>query len=385
MIDIPTPPENLFSLYYVINDGIAVTTATIALLFATLALPENAALRGYRLSLRFMTALYVAAAAGPIAEYLLRDLATATRSILNVYLRMIMISYLVAFIKPALICIVNARYFKWKSFALELCMTTIVSSAALIAFLDRRSPEGIVDAMFWAFRVYYGLQILYGSVAFIGFMKRIQERMDDYYAGQKDAYLSWVRQISVLYLSVFIMSFFSLLAPAPMLLADLCSMYGALVFFACGIRYLNFVFLFYRLAPAFALEATEAASHSTLVGIDVDSLLRRLAALMNNESLYADEGLNIARLSERMGISRNQLSELINGRIGMNFRNYINSLRVEAAEMRLSADPGDSVMDIALSCGFSSKSTFNSAFVKLTGTTPREWRQKTRESRFGTG
>lgn len=331
-----------------------------------------------------MTALYAATASGTIAEYLLRDLATATRSILNVYLRMIMISYLLVFIKPALICIVNAHCLKWKSFAIELRMTTIVSSAAPIAFLYGRSPEGLVDGLFRVFRVYYGLQIAYGSVAFFGFLKRIQERMDDCYAGQKDAYLAWVRQISVSYLSVFVMSFFSLLAPAPMLLADLCSIYGALVFFACGIRYLNFVFLFFRLAPAIDLEATEDASRSTLGGIDVDALLRRLAALMDKESLYADKGLNIAQLSGRLGISRNQLSELINGRIGLNFRNYINSLRVEAAKLRLSADPGESIMDIALSCGFSGKSTFNSAFVKLTGATPREWRQNKGEPRLGT-
>jgi AraC-like DNA-binding protein len=385
MIDIPAPPENLYRLYNIINGGMATFTATIALIFATLAVPKSAALRGYRLSLKFMTAVYVAGAFGPIAEYLLRDLAMATRSLLNVYLRMIAISYLLVFIKPALICIVNTHYLKWKSFALELCMTTIISFAALFTFLYAPSPKAWLDIAFQAFRVYYGLQIVYGSVAFFGFLKRIQERMDDYYAGQKDAYLSWVKQISVLYLSVFIMCFFSLLAPAPMLIADICSIYGALVFFACGIRYLNFVFLFYRLAPVFDFESIEAASRSTLVGIDVDPLLHKLAALMDKERLYADEGLNIAQLSGRLEISRNQLSELINGRIGMNFRNYINSIRVEAAKLRLSADPGESIMDIALSCGFSSKSTFYSAFVKLTGTTPRDWRKKNGKSRFGTG
>jgi AraC-like DNA-binding protein len=375
MIDIPAPPEFLYRVYNIINESIAVLTSTIALIFATLVLPKNPSLRGYRLSLKFMTALYIAGAAGPIAEYLLRDLAAATRSILNVYLRMIAISYLIAFIKPALICIVNARYLKWKRFAIELCMTTVVSSVALFAFLYGRAPEGFLDVVFWIFRLYYGFQIIYGSVAFFGFLKRIQERMDDYYAGQKDAYLSWVRQISVLYLSVFILCFFSLLAPAPMLLADIFSVYGGLVFLVCGIRYLNFVFFFFRLEPIFDLEPIDAASHSTLGGADVDCLLRGLAALMDEEMLYTDDGLNIAQLSERMGISRNQLSELINDKLGMNFRNYINSLRVEAAKLKLSAAPEKTILEIALSCGFSSKSTFNAAFVKLTGTTPREWRR----------
>ena len=60
----------------------------------------------------------------------------------------------------------------------------------------------------------------------------------------------------------------------------------------------------------------------------------------------------------------------------MSFYDYVNGLRVEAVKATLARPQsnGRSVLDIALECGFGSKSTFNAAFRKATGMAPSAYR-----------
>jgi AraC-like DNA-binding protein len=365
--------QGLFQLYYLINDGFAGFAATIAVLFATLAVPPNGAIRNYRLSLHFMAASYMVLSLGTITEALFREAAMTSGMMLNVYLRMISSSYVIVLFKTAMICIVNAGYLKVRKVALE-CVPTTILSVAILAIASGFLPESLESPTFWIFRLYYAFQLLRSGILFQGYTRQIKERIDNYYAGQKDSYLAWIRQITYLWISIALFAFCCFLLPSSTLMLAL-SIYAALAFVASGIRYLNFAFAFHQLAPVFALEPAEPQAASTLVGIDVDGLLGRLSRLMERDRLYADEGLTIARLGERLGVSRNQLSELVNCKIGMNFRNYINSLRIEDAKRMLEADPSAGILDIALSCGFNSKSTFNAAFSRHAGTNPSEWRR----------
>jgi AraC-like DNA-binding protein len=112
-----------------------------------------------------------------------------------------------------------------------------------------------------------------------------------------------------------------------------------------------------------------------LAGLDTDKLVGRLDLLMREKKLYADSGLSLASLSAELGISPHQLSEILNSRLGVNFRQYLNRFRIEAAMESLRADPGKTILDVAFDCGFGSKSAFNEAFSNVTGLSPREWLQ----------
>jgi AraC-like DNA-binding protein len=58
----------------------------------------------------------------------------------------------------------------------------------------------------------------------------------------------------------------------------------------------------------------------------------------------------------------------------MDFRNFINRFRVEEAQRLLKSDPEMSILTICFEVGFNSKSTFNTAFKKISGITPRDYR-----------
>ena len=102
-----------------------------------------------------------------------------------------------------------------------------------------------------------------------------------------------------------------------------------------------------------------------------------LEKAMEQERLYLDPDLTLAKLAEAATIPAKPLSQVINERFGMNFNDYVNRLRVEEAK-RLLLDPaaGDfKLLRVAFASGFNSKSVFNAAFKKHTGLSPSEFRR----------
>ncbi len=105
------------------------------------------------------------------------------------------------------------------------------------------------------------------------------------------------------------------------------------------------------------------------------ALAERIAALMEHERPYLNPDLDLNQLSELLDRNPRQVSHTINRKFSMNFYEFVNGYRVEAFKKRLQ-DPGHEKLTLlghALECGFNSKSTFNEAFKKHTGTTPSQY------------
>ncbi len=103
-------------------------------------------------------------------------------------------------------------------------------------------------------------------------------------------------------------------------------------------------------------------------------LVTRLQDRMRDHCDYLDPDLRLRDLAERLGTSPTLLSRAINGTLDLNFNDYVNGLRcrhflekVEAGEHRL-----HTLLSLAIDCGFNSKSTFNRAFRKCEGFSPKE-------------
>jgi AraC-like DNA-binding protein len=117
---------------------------------------------------------------------------------------------------------------------------------------------------------------------------------------------------------------------------------------------------------------------SALQNVDIDSARARLDELMRDERLYLDEELSLDSLGAELHLSRHQLSQLLNERIGKNFNEYLNEFRVRDACRMLIEEPERSVLSIAHAVGFNSKSSFHTAFRKFTGRTPLQFRAERR-------
>lgn len=118
------------------------------------------------------------------------------------------------------------------------------------------------------------------------------------------------------------------------------------------------------------LNPHDAAAHS------------RLVELMEQETLYTEQGLTIRMLAEQVGIPEHQLRVLINQSMGYrNFSSFLNHYRIKAA-MRQLAMPDKSripVLTIAMDAGYASITPFNSAFKAIAGMTPSAFRKRALE------
>lgn len=122
-----------------------------------------------------------------------------------------------------------------------------------------------------------------------------------------------------------------------------------------------------------AANGPEAVDRATRADLD------RLEALMKTGEVWREEGLAIAGLAARVGVSETALRRLINDCLGYrNFPTYVNAHRIAAAKARLS-DPHEArtpVSAIAFDLGFASLAPFNRAFREETGLAPSEWRRR---------
>jgi AraC-like DNA-binding protein len=106
--------------------------------------------------------------------------------------------------------------------------------------------------------------------------------------------------------------------------------------------------------------------------------LAKIENCMVQDKPYLDPDLTSPKLAEKLGLSVNHLSFIINHNYKMNFNEFINEFRIEEAKKRLS-EPGSrdlNLITIAHEVGFNSKSTFNLFFKKKTGLTPSQFRKK---------
>lgn len=122
-------------------------------------------------------------------------------------------------------------------------------------------------------------------------------------------------------------------------------------------------------------EQQKQVSDEKEVKTELEKWKDKLLAQMENEKPYLEAELSLAELATRLKTNTSVLSKVINDGTGRNFNDFINSYRVEEVMNKLRAGEQErqTLLGIAYDCGFNSKATFNRAFKKITGLSPKEW------------
>jgi AraC-like DNA-binding protein len=98
------------------------------------------------------------------------------------------------------------------------------------------------------------------------------------------------------------------------------------------------------------------------------------AERVRTERLYADPELSVPLLARILGTNSAYVSRALNEGLGETFSAFIARLRCEEVAARLRAGEMSDLLDLALDCGFSSKASFNRAFLAVFGCTPSAYR-----------
>ena len=100
----------------------------------------------------------------------------------------------------------------------------------------------------------------------------------------------------------------------------------------------------------------------------------KIRKALEHDLLYRDSQLSLRTLAKKINVLPNYASQALNTEIEETFFDYVNRLRVEDAMTRLKTSK-ETVLAISTSVGFNSRSSFYSAFKKLSGITPTEYRK----------
>jgi AraC-like DNA-binding protein len=132
----------------------------------------------------------------------------------------------------------------------------------------------------------------------------------------------------------------------------------------------------FRLAPE-EVEAVEGEKqkYATMAKDNLDGMKEELYELMASDKPYLNPKLSLQELAEMMDTNIHTISRLINEGYEKNFYDFINEYRIEEFKKLVASDQfkNHTFLAIAFEVGFSSKTTFNRAFKKSTGKTPREY------------
>lgn len=107
-------------------------------------------------------------------------------------------------------------------------------------------------------------------------------------------------------------------------------------------------------------------------------LFHEITVLVVDKKWYLEADVSLSKLSKMVGKSAQIVSSVINEHARQNFNDFINYYRIQDAKKLLSDVENEkfTISSIAFDTGFSSLSSFNSAFKKFEGTTPSAFRKK---------
>jgi AraC-like DNA-binding protein len=106
---------------------------------------------------------------------------------------------------------------------------------------------------------------------------------------------------------------------------------------------------------------------------ELEKLKNRLENLMKNDKIYLEPNLTLNDLSKQMGVNSTVLSYTVNSGFGKNFNDFVNEFRINDVKEKLKKADDSTLLGVAFDCGFNSKATFNRAFKKFTGVSPKEF------------
>lgn len=107
-----------------------------------------------------------------------------------------------------------------------------------------------------------------------------------------------------------------------------------------------------------------------------DKVAEEIEKCMEETELYLEDDIDLKTLADHLGHSERFVSEVINGKFGTNFYQFINGFRLKRAVALMKDDHNNKklIKEIMYDSGFNNKVSFNNAFKNKYKLTPTQFR-----------
>jgi AraC family transcriptional regulator len=100
-----------------------------------------------------------------------------------------------------------------------------------------------------------------------------------------------------------------------------------------------------------------------------------LAEVLAYIQAHREEPVTVAELARVAGFSPYHFSRLFTARFGASVMDYVRTVRLQAAALRLTGDAPPPLAELAFDCGFESQEAFTRAFRRRYGTPPGQFKR----------
>ena len=346
------------------------------LMFLFIDVPQNQSLGNYRKARNMLAVAYLFFAALNIIELIFVDASQEIDISLN---KMITLNIAVSqapLITLALLSLLEVRFPGWLYIVKKT--TPAIAMIIVVSIVYIFLPNHYFEKAFFILCGLYALLLVYYTHLFMSAYRLFRFRLNNYFSDHQAEQMKWVK------FSFFAALFVGLLALLSAVYASLETALAFTVVFCLfypwfAIRFINYAHRFHVIENAMEIEPIEISKAP--ISID-DRKLAEYAALDIKidkwiaEKKFAEKGILIETLALAFGTNRNHLSVYFNSYKGKSFNAWINELKIEEAKNQMLKNPNMSLIKIAEMAGYTDKSLLIRNFMKQTGISPTEWKQK---------
>lgn len=93
------------------------------------------------------------------------------------------------------------------------------------------------------------------------------------------------------------------------------------------------------------------------------------------KELFLNSNFSLEEAAKELKVTKHILSQYVNEILGKSFSSLVKEYRIEKAKQLLQTEKNYTIESLGYDIGFNSKSTFFTAFKKITGLTPAEYQK----------
>ena len=213
--------------------------------------------------------------------------------------------------------------------------------------------------------------------------KNAAVRMDNYFSNDTTSSIRWIVAICLgLAVCVLCIPFAILSNNGFLKLVTMISFVIIIVFvnrfIFFGYDVLKMIDHYFEVVEADSMERQQAekSAHKPTEGKKEDMVERAIQSALHKWQLtgaYTNPDLTIEDVVKQTGMRRASIANYLNGTLGLSFRSWLTTIRIDEAKRLMLQHPDYSHETIAEMSGFSSRTYFLKVFKDKEGLTPGEW------------